>query len=459
MKKIYAFFAAAMIIATANAAVPTLNPNLQFKDLGFGGKVNKESIGKTGSYTSYHSSDAECKGRVITGMRKADAKDGIEGIWTFTLGDYYGVGAVAQSIKMTYIASFQSGELWFNEPTGTELPMVCTFDEASSTLRFTKQLIGLLDLYYVFQEPFVFNYQTLQPVYKDIYGTYDADKGTISFEKDNAIFWNGYADKLGSPGNYVGGFAAYDLEAAKKTADDENDDPLNETEEGFWTSIGNVTFVDGWIIPGYNDDDGQPMNSYDYPYQVELQQNNVRSSLYRLWRPYTTDKFELYEYNQSIFKGQIRLDFSDPANVVIIGSGIPCGFKNNLGEFYVTNEVGYWYNQWGGAMTPSQLASVIEAMGKKLDAYDYDNRTLEINYPQFGFSSLLTETYTWQANFQKAQITFPEDFIPSGIDGIINDINAPARYYNLQGVEIANPESGKLYIKVEGGNSSKVIAD
>lgn len=457
MKKIYALFATAMIIATANAAVPTLNPNLQFKDLGFGGKVNKESIGKTGSYTSYHSSDAECKGRVITGMRKADAKDGIEGIWTFSLGDYYGVGAVAQSIKMTYIASFQSGELWFNEPSGTELPMVCSFDESSSTIKFTKQLIGMLDLYYVFQEPFVFNYQTLQPDYKDIYGTYDADKGTISFEKDNAIFWNGYADRNGSPGNYVGGFAAYDLESAVKVGDDENQDPFNEEQPGYWTTIGNVTYVDPWIIPGYKDDDGQLMNPYDYPYEVELQQNNVRPSLYRLWKPYTTEKFELYEYNQSIFKGQIQMDFSDPANVVV-GGGVPCGFKNDLGEFYVINEVGYWVNYWGGMVSASAAADVIKASGKVLDAYDYDNHTLTINYPQFDFTSLLNDTKVWNP-MRKGLITFPADFIPSGIEGIINDINAPARYYNLQGVEIANPESGKLYIKVEGGNSSKVIAD
>ena len=33
---------------------------------------------------------------------------------------------------------------------------------------------------------------------------------------------------------------------------------------------------------------------------------------------------------------------------------------------------------------------------------------------------------------------------------------APARYYNLQGVEVANPENG-LYIRVSGDKATKVI--
>lgn len=39
---------------------------------------------------------------------------------------------------------------------------------------------------------------------------------------------------------------------------------------------------------------------------------------------------------------------------------------------------------------------------------------------------------------------------------IVVDENAPIEYYNLQGVKIANPSSG-IYIKVKGGNASKVV--
>lgn len=43
-----------------------------------------------------------------------------------------------------------------------------------------------------------------------------------------------------------------------------------------------------------------------------------------------------------------------------------------------------------------------------------------------------------------------------GIDGIAADNSAEAVYYNLQGIRVANPEAGKLYIKVEAGKTSKV---
>lgn len=45
---------------------------------------------------------------------------------------------------------------------------------------------------------------------------------------------------------------------------------------------------------------------------------------------------------------------------------------------------------------------------------------------------------------------------PAGIDGIeLDHASSPARYYNLQGVEVKNP-SGGIFIKVEGSKSEKV---
>lgn len=46
-------------------------------------------------------------------------------------------------------------------------------------------------------------------------------------------------------------------------------------------------------------------------------------------------------------------------------------------------------------------------------------------------------------------------FIFSGVESILND-EAPARYFNLQGVEVANPEKG-TFIIVKGNKTSKVI--
>ena len=44
----------------------------------------------------------------------------------------------------------------------------------------------------------------------------------------------------------------------------------------------------------------------------------------------------------------------------------------------------------------------------------------------------------------------------AGIDDVVVDDNAPAEYYNLQGVKVDNPTNG-LYIKKQGGKATKVI--
>lgn len=44
----------------------------------------------------------------------------------------------------------------------------------------------------------------------------------------------------------------------------------------------------------------------------------------------------------------------------------------------------------------------------------------------------------------------------SGIEGVVAEDNAPAEYYNLQGIKVENPEDG-MYIRRQGGKATKVI--
>ena len=56
-------------------------------------------------------------------------------------------------------------------------------------------------------------------------------------------------------------------------------------------------------------------------------------------------------------------------------------------------------------------------------------------------------------------IKLPASYVrPSAVNGIeIDNSNAPVRYFNLQGVEVANPAAGELVIKVQGSKASKLI--
>ena len=48
------------------------------------------------------------------------------------------------------------------------------------------------------------------------------------------------------------------------------------------------------------------------------------------------------------------------------------------------------------------------------------------------------------------------DVTPGSINGIVEDNETEAIYYNLQGIRVANPGDG-IYIKVQGGKTTKVI--
>lgn len=79
-----------------------------------------------------------------------------------------------------------------------------------------------------------------------------------------------------------------------------------------------------------------------------------------------------------------------------------------------------------------------------------------------------SQSYGSEATFDPAtgKVTLPGGcyvVITRGLNAGIDDVtvdateNGPARYFNLQGIEVAHPESGSLYIKQQGNRATKVI--
>ena len=57
----------------------------------------------------------------------------------------------------------------------------------------------------------------------------------------------------------------------------------------------------------------------------------------------------------------------------------------------------------------------------------------------------------------ETQIILPAAAL-AGVEGVINDTeNAAKRYFNLQGLEIANPAAGELVIVKQGNKTTKTI--
>lgn len=98
----------------------------------------------------------------------------------------------------------------------------------------------------------------------------------------------------------------------------------------------------------------------------------------------------------------------------------------------------------------------IEFTGSKISADSYmtaDSGTFT-DKVWSGDASTVVFTTVKTTNINTITVTYEK--ISDGVENIEVDENAPVEYYNLQGVKVANPESG-LYIRVQGNKATKVI--
>ncbi|MDE5788762.1 MAG: hypothetical protein K2H79_09550, partial [Bacteroidaceae bacterium] len=168
-------------------------------------------------------------GKMLAGKRKADANNAsIEGTWTFSLGDYYFQSSTGSTITADFEATLDENLVTFQDPTSAKLPFVAIYDEAAGTLTFSRLLLGTSQGNYIYQEPFVYNYDTNNLDVQTIVATYNASAGTISFESDNGIAWSAYSDQEGT--TRLGYYDIYDLEGATQaTLDPDPEDPEEPT--------------------------------------------------------------------------------------------------------------------------------------------------------------------------------------------------------------------------------------
>ncbi|MCH5176935.1 MAG: hypothetical protein J1F25_02850, partial [Prevotellaceae bacterium] len=239
-----------------------------------------------------------------------------------------------------------------------------------------------------------------------------------------------------------GYFSIYDLEGATYVGEPEPAEPIDEEQEGQWTSVGMATFVDAWIMPSYSMG-GNQINPNENAYEVELQQNVANPYLYRLWEPYKNSI--LSSVNTSTYHGQIVFDISDPDHVEVVASGMPAGFKNNNGEFYVSNELG-WYVNYG-----IDRNTVIDVLYEGEPADTYQNGVVTITTPMFDFSAAQDEGYSWNNNPYYSIITFPasEEEVVGTYDWTIQPTD----------IEGTRSEAVTLQVEVKKENDNYTLAE
>lgn len=385
---------------------------------------------------------------------KKAADTGISGEYTITIGDYYSGEQSAGKFNETCQVTLDGNTLTISCDI---LPSDITGTFADNTITFGNVNLGAFDLqgntYYMQLQPFewVWTSDTNGNIEAKPYTATYANS-TITFPADHGFMWVAFDNE-----NYSGdGQPALVIDViglAKSTGDTD--------DEGNWTSLGNALFMDGWVLPVFGIDQTDPANHYE----VELQQNVNNKNIYRLVDPYHGDS-PVAKSNETQKKGHIQFDVTDPDHVVF--AAVEAGFayeELNISKFYclnhltilaknsnvTTNDIIYQYGDKIPYTTfKDGVVSLGSVNGEKGVIYDACFGDHSNNYGGWGWIN----PETLARVDMTTRITFPE----AAINGIAaDDTDAPVRYFNLQGIEIAQPAAGQVVIRQQGSNITKIV--
>lgn len=202
-------------------------------------------------------------------------------------------------------------------------------------------------------------------------GHYDWDEGDY-LEIDQIVAkFNGKAivfdedDAMGLQAASGGYYTLFDMITMDKIIDDPNVDP----NEG-WSSLGNATFIDPWALPGFGED------QEEFPWEVELQQNDANKNIYRLVNPYKGNS-PLATTNESTKTGYIQFDVTDPDHVTfeVVSAGFAYA-KAGVNNFFCYNQLTYFAKKYPNY----SVEEIIEILGDELPYTTFKDGVLTLSH-------------------------------------------------------------------------------
>lgn len=178
-------------------------------------------------------------------------------------------------------------------------------------------------------------------------------------------------------------------------------------EAGNWESIGEGIYVDGWVLPPYQLNDGSYVNPFDFPYLVEVEKNLDVDGEYRMVNPYSGN-FPLADANKNTKKVNVVFNIADPdwPLVPFQSSGYDDG-KRGMEWIAGFN----WYAENVGGVSKDQVLANPNLA--PLASY-YESGVLEVTLPMFAqgadnkFSSNIADLkYNWKDEYP-SQLTMPQ---------------------------------------------------
>ncbi len=208
-----------------------------------------------------------------------------------------------------------------------------------------------------------------------------------------------------------------------------------------WTSIGKAEYSEGVLSSIY------PEEIEHTVYEVDIEESTTTPGRYRLVDLYGPS-FPYYQNlldDNNILPGHNHhhytvVDASDPDMVVIEPS--PFGADFGYGQVMMFSEG--WFSMLQGADITNE--DVLAGFGKLEEGkITFLGGAIFLYMPEFGMPRGNTN--------HKFYIKVPSK---DSVSDIAVDSQAPAEYFNLQGMPVANPENG-LFIRRQGGKATKVV--
>ncbi len=221
---------------------------------------------------------------------------------------------------------------------------------------------------------------------------------------------------------------------------------------------GKAQFQDGWVCTGLT---AQAVPAWP----VDVMESVKNPGHVLLVNPYKGLPAEAQQFNENKTRdGYILLDVSDPKCVLVqplVYSGFTNWSQMGLGDAFMSNICAN--KVYVGKYTKEELIEeyIDFEIEDELPVMD-DSNLVTIYDCCFGTSMDMFSPGTWVDRDTQdpvemvSLIQLPE---LSGVEGIVDDsVDAPARFFNLQGVEVAAPVKGEVTIVKKGNSSYKQIA-
>lgn len=233
-----------------------------------------------------------------------------------------------------------------------------------------------------------------------------------------------------------------------------------DTDTEGWTTLGMATMTEGFLSCTL------PDNFAVETYQVEVQRNIADPGLFRIVNPYNPWSHASQFMVQHDHNHYIYFNAADHGNVYIMESGLGLSMAN-LGETGIGSSYYDMVRQYGldflnmfeiysgGTITDNVLTFDgtvdIRLYFGGLGKWVYTDRFPNPDYVE-GVSDYWDEYVGGNFKLDMTGLDL------SGIADIAaDDADAPAVYYNMQGMRVSHPEAGGCYIVRRGGKASKVM--